>query len=75
MYTIYNSFLNTDTHNFNGSEWIIDGERGRDSYPGTYPKEYCERLYQKGISWSKIQKEYHKGNIEESYRLRQEGNK
>lgn len=74
MYTICNSFLNTDAYNFNGSEWIIDGEHGRYSYPGTYPKEYCERLYQKGISWSRIQKEYHKGNIEESRRLLQEGN-
>lgn len=74
MYTIYKSFLNTDTYNFDGLEWIIDGENGRYNYPGTYPEEYCKRLYAKGISWSRIQKEAYKGNAAESFRLRSEGN-
>ncbi len=51
---IYNTYLNGDTMNFGGMEWIIDGQCGRWNYPGSYPKEYCERLYKQGISWQSI---------------------
>ena len=74
MYNVYNSFLNTNTHNFGGMEWIIDGENGKYNYPGTYPEEYCRRLYQKGISWQKILREYNKGNTTKAFQLRSEGN-
>lgn len=60
MYNIYNTYLNSNTKNYDGLEWVIDGERGRWSYPGTYPREYCERLYRDGKSWESALMDYKK---------------
>ena len=57
-YTIYDTRLNGDTKNYGGLEWVIDGECGRRNYPGTYPREYCERLYMEGKSWESILKDH-----------------
>lgn len=59
-YNVYSYRLNGDTHNFDGLEWIIDGEAGRRNYPGTYPIEHCVRLYKDGISWEHVLKEHRK---------------
>ena len=49
-YNIYSVRLNADTHNFGGLEWIIDGENGRNNYPGTWAECTAREYYHKG--WS-----------------------
>lgn len=57
---IYNHYLNANTKNYDGLEWVIDGENGRYTYPGTYPVEYCKRLYMQGKSWESMLREHKK---------------
>lgn len=48
MYSVWDVHLNTDTKNFGGAEWVVDGERGRNTYPATMTKEEAVNLYRKG---------------------------
>ena len=48
MYTIYDVRMNTHTINWGGAEWVVDGERGRCTYPGFWTKEEAIESYQKG---------------------------
>lgn len=48
MYTIWNAYLNKETFNFNGSEWVIDGELGRMVYPGNWEKSIALTYYSHG---------------------------
>ena len=48
MYTVYDIHYETSTHNWNGAEWIVDGERGRYSYPPTMTKEEVRKAYSEG---------------------------
>ena len=58
--TVYNSILNSKTKNFNGLEWVVDGSMGRVNYPGTYPEEFCTRLYRAGIPWDIVLRAYNR---------------
>lgn len=69
-YNVYSYRLNSNTHNFDGLEWIIDGEAGRCNYPGTCPIEYCMGLYKDGISWDHVLKQHRKETTELNKRSR-----
>lgn len=47
-YTIWDISINRNTNNFNGSEWVVDGERGRETYSPDLSKEEVRKLYQEG---------------------------
>lgn len=49
-WSVYDSHLNADIYNFGGLEWVVDGERGRYSYPGTFPECLVKRMYMEGVS-------------------------
>lgn len=49
-FNVYNSRLTSDTEFYDGLAWIIDGERGRRMYPGTWAEGYCIALYKYCIS-------------------------
>ena len=51
MYNIYNIRLNSDTNFFDGLEWVIDGENGRMSYPGSWAQCTAVRYYRHGWNW------------------------
>ena len=55
MYNIYDIHLNYNTHAFDGLEWVVDGERGRDTFPGTWEKEKVIRYYRRGWSWYHVE--------------------
>ena len=48
MYNVYNSRLNSNTKNFGGLEWVIDGECGRRNYPGTWAECKAIAYYKHG---------------------------
>lgn len=48
MYAVWDVHLNRETRNFGGAEWVVDGERGRETYPATISKEDAVALYRKG---------------------------
>ena len=47
-YSVWNTRLVTETHNFGGREWVVDGENGRWNYPGDWPIEKAEEMYRRG---------------------------
>lgn len=51
-WNVYSVMLNKNTRNFGGIEWVVDGEYGRNTYPGILSKEEARRLYQEGKSFS-----------------------
>lgn len=48
MYTIWNVTRNTNTFNFGGAEWVVDGEIGRMVYPGHWDKSTVCTYYSHG---------------------------
>ena len=50
---IYKIWLNADTQNFGGLEWIVDGEIGRMNYPGTWAECTVRAYYRRGLSYDK----------------------
>ena len=52
MYNIYDVHLNADTRNFGGLEWVIDGERGRDTFPGTWAECKAREYYRRGWDYT-----------------------
>ena len=50
-YNIWNAYLNTHTQNWDGKEWVIDGENGRWTYPGDLPLSTVCEYYKRGVSW------------------------
>lgn len=48
MYTIWDVRKNVQTANCGGAEWVVDGERGRCTYPQTMTEEEVRTAYQKG---------------------------
>lgn len=48
MYTIWDVRKETRTANWGGAEWVVDGERGRCTYPPTMTEEEVRKAYQKG---------------------------
>ena len=51
-YTIYDLHENRDTRSFGGHETVIDGERGRDTFPGAWWHEDARDHYRAGLPWS-----------------------
>ena len=47
-YTIWNVRKETRTTNWGGAEWVVDGERGRQTYPTTMTEKEVREAYQKG---------------------------
>ena len=47
-YNIYTMWLNSNTKNYDGCEWIVDGELGFRSYPGTWTPEMVREYYRNG---------------------------
>lgn len=50
-YSVWSTRLVTDTYNFCGREWVVDGENGRWNYPGDWPAEVAENMYREGIPY------------------------
>lgn len=50
-YCVWDLHLNKETFNFGGSEWVVDGELGRNFYPGEWPKEKAVRYYKNGWNY------------------------
>lgn len=48
MYNIYIVYINRNTHNYGGAEWVIDGENGRYTYPATMHEEDARNMYSRG---------------------------
>lgn len=48
MYNVWDCHLNSDTYNWGGSEWVVDGERGRCTYPGFWTMAEAIDAYMKG---------------------------
>ena len=44
-FTVWDCRLNKNTFNFGGSEWVVDGERGSDTFPGDWPEEKAILYY------------------------------
>lgn len=47
-YTIWDIRKETRTTNWGGCEWVVDGERGRCTYPPTMTEDEVRSAYQKG---------------------------
>ena len=47
-YAVWHVYLNRDTFNFGGQEWVVDGECGRDTFPGSWPRDKAVRYYRNG---------------------------
>ena len=50
-YGIYDIHLNSDTYNFGGLEWVVDGEIGRKFYPASWPESKARKYYRNGWSY------------------------
>lgn len=50
-YNIWNAYLNRNTKNWDGKEWVIDGEIGRMTYPGDLPLATVCEYYKNGKSF------------------------
>lgn len=50
-YEIYNVQLIGGAKKFGGLAWVVDGELGRKTYPGTSGENYVRALYRRGWSW------------------------
>lgn len=48
MINLYDIHLNRETKNWGGSEWVVDGEDGRETYPGWIEKDDAKWLYRNG---------------------------
>ena len=46
MYTIYDIRINRNTKNWNGCEWVVDGEAGIMTFPATMTEEEVRKQYQ-----------------------------
>ena len=53
-HAIYHMNLNTETENFGGREWIVDGDMGRWNYPGNWSAETVRQYYADGIAFNKV---------------------
>ena len=51
-YTVYDVHENRNTQNFFGYELIVDGDRGRDCFPGKWDLGEAKRHYMQGLPWS-----------------------
>lgn len=49
-YAIYDVHINRNTYNWGGCEWVVDGENGRDTYPGSWDEKKVRKYYRNG--WS-----------------------
>ena len=49
FYGVYDCHLNKNTKNWDGAEWVVDGEYGRMSYPTTMTKEQAIDAYRKKL--------------------------
>lgn len=49
-WNVYDLWLNGNTKNFGGLEWVADGEHGYRTYPGTLPECLVIRLYGEGLN-------------------------
>lgn len=68
---VFTMSMNTQTHFYGGSEWVVDGELGRRTYPGCWDMgtavEYCRNDWEipadafldniKPIAYNEVQKE------------------
>jgi len=50
---IYDIHLNSNTYNFGGLEWVVDGDMGRMVYPGTWAECTARAYYRKGCPYNK----------------------
>ena len=48
---IYRVWLNADTMNFGGLEWVVDGEDGYRNYPGTWAENLAWAFYERGLDF------------------------
>ena len=51
LHNIWRIHLNTQTQNWDGTEWIVDGDVGRMNYPGSLTVEAVCDYYRNGIAW------------------------
>lgn len=58
MYNIWNCHNNAKTFDFDHSEWIIDGELGRCSYPGSWDVSDAMAHYRHGKTWNEHAEEH-----------------
>lgn len=58
-FTVYNVHENMNTKNFFGYELIVDGERGRECYPGKWDPAEAKRHYMRGVPWSEPLEDAH----------------
>ena len=56
-YSVWNTRFVTDTKNFGGREWVVDGENGRWNYPGDWPVERAENMYRRGEAYTPLEYE------------------
>ena len=49
--SIWNVSLNSNTRNFGGLQWIIDGEDGRRNYPGCWAECQARAWYKRGLNY------------------------
>lgn len=47
-YNIYAMWLNSNTHSEEGCEWVVDGELGFKTYPGSWTPELVREYYRNG---------------------------
>ena len=47
-YNVWNLYMNTHTLNWDGKEWVVDGENGRWTYPGSLDVAAVVEYYGKG---------------------------
>lgn len=50
-YAIYDVHLNRNTFNWGGCEWVVDGENGRDTYPGSWDEKKVRKYYRNGWNY------------------------
>lgn len=48
-YNVWDCHYNSNTKNFGGLEWVVDGECGRKTFPGSMPECLAKRLYAEGL--------------------------
>ena len=54
LFNIYDVHLNADTQNFDGLEWVIDGELGRKTYPGSWAECTARSCYERGVDYPSL---------------------
>ena len=47
-YNVWDCHLNRNTYNWGGAEWVVDGERGRNTYPGDWTMAEAKEAYARG---------------------------